>query len=78
MRFSEPSADPVEMADEFIIGGHGAIMAPYAEYTHSQNQNRPKSQNTSPNFGLWCKIIKEKCRDSKKFFCTMSFFVNPG
>ena len=27
---------------------------------------------------MWCKNVKEKCRDSKKNFCTMSFFVNPG
>ena len=27
---------------------------------------------------MWCKIVREKCRDSKKKFCTMSFFVNPG
>ena len=24
------------------------------------------------------KIVREKCRDSKKNFCMMSFFVNPG
>ena len=29
-------------------------------------------------FDMWCKIVREKCRDSKKNFCTMSFFVNPG
>ena len=27
---------------------------------------------------MWCKNVREKCRDSKKNFCTMSFFVNPG
>ena len=27
---------------------------------------------------MWCKIVREKCRDSKKIFCTMSFFVNQG
>ena len=26
---------------------------------------------------MWCKIVREKYRDSKKNFCTMSFFVNP-
>ena len=27
---------------------------------------------------MWCKIVREKCRDSKKIFCMMSFFVDPG
>ena len=27
---------------------------------------------------MWCKNVRKKCRDSKKIFCTMSFFVNPG
>ena len=27
---------------------------------------------------IWCKNVRQKCRESKKRFCTLSFSVNPG
>ena len=27
---------------------------------------------------IWCKNVRQKCRESKKKFCKMSFSVNPG
>ena len=35
----------------------GTVYRSSKESTHSQNQNRPKSQNTSPNFGY----VVQKC-----------------